>query len=373
VALAEKNFALHRQKWETLGSPMPRIIQGDSRRFAELVDAAITSPPFSEPGRQPVGNCPSTRPVRSKRRDHGIDDKTEYGWSEGQIGNLKIGAVDSVVTSPPYAANEKSDHLMSEDGKNRQREDRRGFRQGRGCFRGSETYGEEEGQIGRLREGSVDAAITSPPYAACPVPASVSQPGGRQGVRSTYKEAGAADTQDYYGAEPGQIGALPAGTVDACVTSPPWENQEPSHAQGDEAFAAQKQKTGGCEFLDAEYGKTDGQIGEAAGETYWQAMSAVYSQVRQAVKPGGIVAIVVKDYVKNGQRVPLCDQTCQLLEHLGFTVFERCRAWLTKVTEHADLFDGTTTTKKSRKSFFRRLAEKKGSPAIDWEEVLWLH
>jgi hypothetical protein len=35
--------------------------------------------------------------------------------------------------------------------------------------------------------------------------------------------------------------------------------------------------------------------------------------------------------------------------------------------------DGRATKTKERKSFFRRLAEKKGSPRIDWEEVLFVH
>jgi hypothetical protein len=42
---------------------------------------------------------------------------------------------------------------------------------------------------------------------------------------------------------------------------------------------------------------------------------------------------------------------------------------LVKETNHAGLF-GTITEKKERKSFFRRLAEKKGSPEINYEVVL---
>ena len=42
------------------------------------------------------------------------------------------------------------------------------------------------------------------------------------------------------------------------------------------------------------------------------------------------------------------------------------------VTEErkSDLFDGERVTIRERKSVFRRLAEKKGSPNIDWEDVL---
>jgi len=84
-----------------------------------------------------------------------------------------------------------------------------------------------------------------------------------------------------------------------------------------------------------------------------------------------MAAVVLKDYVKAGKRVPLCDDTARLLESLGFRVFERTRCWLVKEETHPSLFGGTVTKTKSRKSFFRRLAERKGSPRIDYEEVLW--
>ena len=79
--------------------------------------------------------------------------------------------------------------------------------------------------------------------------------------------------------------------------------------------------------------------------------------------------MILKDCVKGGKRVPLCKQTLDLLIHLGFKPLERIRAMLVKETTSEGLF-GKITTKKERKSFFRRLAEKKGSPRIDWEEVL---
>ncbi|HEU4344036.1 MAG TPA: hypothetical protein VFU31_20975 [Candidatus Binatia bacterium] len=43
---------------------------------------------------------------------------------------------------------------------------------------------------------------------------------------------------------------------------------------------------------------------------------------------------------------------------------------LTSEKRHTDLFEGETVKKTERKSFFRRLAEKKGSPRIDFEEVI---
>ena len=83
------------------------------------------------------------------------------------------------------------------------------------------------------------------------------------------------------------------------------------------------------------------------------------------------MAVVVKDFVAKGKVVPLCDQTCELLESCGFTVFERTRCHLVKEDRQPGLFGEDVVKTTSRKSFFRRLAESKGSPEINWEEVIW--
>jgi hypothetical protein len=106
-------------------------------------------------------------------------------------------------------------------------------------------------------------------------------------------------------------------------------------------------------------------------QTYWSEMLKVYESAFIALKPGGVAAIVLKDYVKDKKRVPLSDDTCRLLEHIGFIVIERVQAMLVKDVTHGDLFEGETTKRTSRKSFFRRLAESKGSPKIDFEDVIF--
>jgi hypothetical protein len=45
---------------------------------------------------------------------------------------------------------------------------------------------------------------------------------------------------------------------------------------------------------------------------------------------------------------------------------------LVKEWHEPTLFEGHVRREKSRKSFFRRLAESKGSPRIDYEEVLFV-
>jgi hypothetical protein len=50
-------------------------------------------------------------------------------------------------------------------------------------------------------------------------------------------------------------------------------------------------------------------------------------------------------------------------------LISRIRASLVKESKTAGLFH-QHTERRDRKSFFRRLAEKNGSPPIDWEEVI---
>jgi hypothetical protein len=40
--------------------------------------------------------------------------------------------------------------------------------------------------------------------------------------------------------------------------------------------------------------------------------------------------------------------------------------------QHSLLGDGPKRKRREKKSFFRRLAEKKGSPKIDWETIVCL-
>jgi DNA modification methylase len=212
VGLARRNFELHRRRWEAAGDPVPVIVQGDSRRFAEVVRGAA-----------------------------------------------------GLVTSPPWEA-------------------------------------VTQGTAGSFRE--MRAAWNADP-------ANAGKPGWNPRQTGSYCCAGDADS----------------------------------------------------------YGDSEGQIGRDSGETYWQAVRVVYAQCLLALRPGGVMCVVVKDYVRDRARVPLCDQTLRLLLSLGFEPVERIRAWLVEERREAGLF-GEVVTRKSRASFFRRLATKRGAPPIDFETVL---
>lgn len=277
------------------------LICGDSRRFAELVgavDGAVTSPPYADA----IGNT------------NGID----YSKARGKKDGLKPSTARDTIGG---------------------------------------SYGSTPGQIGALRAGTLDGAVTSPPYIS-----GGHHPDQTGAWNMNGRGQGGTREQANYGETDGQIGRLPPGDLDGIATSPPWENQLNNH---DKVFVPPKATPG---VYQADYGDTVGQLGTTTGDTYWHAVAEVYAQCLIALKPGGVMAVVVKDYVKNKQRVPLSDQTWELLARVGFTPIERVRAML--VADEVMLTGDVKRTE--RKSFFRRLAEKKGSPPIDHEDVLFL-
>jgi hypothetical protein len=104
---------------------------------------------------------------------------------------------------------------------------------------------------------------------------------------------------------------------------------------------------------------------ELANRIYMHALSHGW------LRPGGVAIWVTKDFVRKGVRVPFGDQWLALCESRGFVTMCRHHAMLVEhYGEQTGLFGDATALTTSRKSFFRRLAESKGSPEINWEDVI---
>jgi DNA modification methylase len=252
--LGNRNLDLHRAKWKALGYDVDvQLVQGDSRNLAKIVqqdEAVVCSPPFSDQ----LPSHDNFMPPHDTGQRLNTDYDTAYGSTPGQVGRLKAGSVEAILTSPPYAGTR---------------------------------------QDGTIKDG---------------------------GGFSSYSDG--PTTKWHTERNPANIGNL-----------------------GDETNVNR--------------------------ETYWQAVAAIYEQCHQILKPGGVMVCVVKSYVKNKAIVPLPDDTLKLLGHIGFEPVERIHAMLVKESTERTFF-GEVTKTNSRKSFFRRLCESKGSPKIDWEEVLFV-
>jgi hypothetical protein len=341
------NFDLHRLRWEVSGDPMPQIIQGDSRDFARLVgecSGILTSPPFQETvtgGTAIWGKLEEShnRQYTGKSKNCG---NLSTGDTPGNIGQLKSGDLDGVITSPPYS--EGTVHGGGHGIDWEKAKDEKAGRKTSPARDGlGEGYGDTPGNIGNLPGGSLQGIVTSPPFQDSMQSHDVEFENRRQISRGRDIEGmGHKGSLSDYGTTQGQIGNLPGGSLDL------------DDAQKSEG----KNSSGGTKS-------------QREPITYWSEMLKIYQQTYLAMKPNGVMALVIKDYVRAGKRVPLCDQTVQLLEHCGFHVFARARCWLVKTHEHPGLFGEPIVKTKSRKSFFRRLAEKNGSPRIDFEEVIF--
>jgi hypothetical protein len=174
--------------------------------------------------------------------------------------------------------------------------------------------------------------------------------------------------QSSYSSTPGNLGNMPACSVDSVISSPP--------------FLA---TTGGCNkpingdnAIIARHAAGNMNIGYSDNpssltnnpNTFWAAARTIVEQVYQVLPVGGHAIWVCKDYVKGGEIVPFCDNWRRLCEAVGFETVHEHHAMLvmdkgTQIDMNGDKIHKTI----KRASFFRRLAEKRGSPAIDWEVV----
>lgn len=80
---------------------------------------------------------------------------------------------------------------------------------------------------------------------------------------------------------------------------------------------------------------------------------------------------IVKAFVRDKQIVDFPRDWRWLCESVGFETVQEARAMLVTALGDRDLFEPDRVRTRSRKSFFRRLSEKKGAPPIDWETVVF--
>jgi hypothetical protein len=273
-----------------------------------------------------------------------------------------VGQCHGVVTSPPFATGDTADAQSLTD---RNDKSAKWCRENLGRV-STGGYGRSPGQLASLPVGDCAAILTSPPYAeGLGHGGTGSETDRRKGLHA------ACDGNAQYGVTEGQLGAMKEGEIASVITSPPFERGVAT-ADPNWLTPGERQKTIPSKSNQANYGQSDNQLGNTSGDTYWSAVAEIYRQCFLALKPGGYLACVVKSYVKAGKIVPLPEQTWELLQHVGFEPVERVRAMLVKHDDHPGLFEEKVRKTTKRVSFFRRLAERRGSPPIDFEMVLFL-
>lgn len=241
------------------------VIKGDARNLSNvLADVVVTSPPYSNSGIQDYGTSNMSllefeRIVRKAFREQRYFDFEGKRWTEEEwrkvnkgelkprgmgetwsmllkqstqdryndsnpdnIGNLKHGEVNAIVSSPPYNTRDDGSGF-----------NKTGIPQARGINKERANilvYSDDKNNIGQIRtHGKVDEVVSSPPYAN-----SANGPDRKELLAKIDKDdrpnlkrkSDLRNTAGEYSRDPANIGNLgmekPMDSVDRVVTSPPY-------------------------------------------------------------------------------------------------------------------------------------------------------
>jgi hypothetical protein len=323
----------------------------------------------------------------------GRSTEQNYGTTEGQLGAMPAGeAPAALVSSPPFVQStggKDSGIYGAQKGTN----DYPGVKIGSHYMAGDQ--GDTPGQLGSMKEGEAPAAlVSSPPWVdgdvRGPSHAQSDTPSKEATLAHFEGRGGPAFLDKTYGTTEGQLGTLPPGTppgeaasagAEGLVSSPPWEDQAVDHDTKEnywkltQACIRDGNAHGSLKLAPSvgeSYGHAPGQLGNEQGDTFWFAARQIVAQCWHVLKPGAVAVWIVKPFVRNKALVDFPGQWRALCESLGFRTFLIVEASLSKTGRHPSLFGGEETKTVKRQSFFRRLAEKKGSPAIESEIVLFM-
>lgn len=246
-----------------------------------------------------------------------------------------------VCSSPPYGGSDAVDNRATWNST---------ITRHRGGLAHRLPYSPHSANIALLPRGDVAAAITSPPYADV-ADRNRSQEGYSQHLdpvlRDEYGHAGGNRHIDGYGATAGQIGALPRGEVSAAMGSPPygntfsdWDLTSSGAALGtnvhwsysDERGAGAKRNIGNIPYYDGERSAKRSPRGPEGAETYASAVLQVYAECARVVRPGGLLVLIVGNYVRDNALVDLATDTIALAVAAGWTPVERWRGVKTQLS-----------------------------------------
>lgn len=281
VKTSKKNIRLL-EKLRTLSPKGEAIVlKGDARKLTELLmeqaDAVIFSPPFGD---------------AEHHKEHGLKDLSGEGfkgrkaWKERRhiqkkydkknISKLKYGQPDVIVFSPPFAGTSGG-----KGEKSRVPINARYAGLFERCIGGNKGgISDNPENIDNFSYGKVDVVVFSPPYAGAQRGGGIAQK-GYDGPKHSKTDLVGRRTYmpENVGKSKGQISRL-------------------------------------------DYGPVEDNIGNKKIETYLSAMLQVYAECFKVIKSGGLMVLVVKNFIRNKKVVRLDLDTKRLCEVVGFQWIE---------------------------------------------------
>jgi DNA modification methylase len=313
-----------------------------------------------------------------------VNQVAGYSINPENIGNLAYGIVDAIITSPPYS--EGIGHAQGELGKRQTGEEKLRYAW---RIELAKKYREQwsEENIAILPHGKIDAVITSPPYEASISPGKENFVWvGRRGFDPKEMELmRKTDLKRYkkirrnsgYSENKDNIGNLPRGNVDAILTSPPYEATLGFKQGGaskkairfvEEHKSLQMKRSGLIAVeknLPYPYSTSEKQIGNLSKETYLSAMLKVYRECWKVLKPNGLMILVLKNFIRNYEVIDLVGDTIKLCQAVGFKLKRRIHHIL-----NTKSFWRINYAKQWEKKFGKPFPEDKFASVYNYETVL---
>ncbi|MHA1286229.1 MAG: DNA methyltransferase [Candidatus Thorarchaeota archaeon] len=342
-------------------------IQGDARQLSKLLgepDVVITSPPYASPSgaifdrvfmeklaRQPT----SKRYGRKTFPGYG-----KYSESPEQIGNKPYGDIDTIVTSPPYSGTP----ISSQGADGSKQEWNKAYKEYKKTgnwkkFQGEMSkqniesgYSKNEGNIGNLPHGDIEAIVTSPPYEGSYLG------GGDQEARKKRLIESGHDIKNFFGGKARDATLKHYDEVDAVVTSLPYEHTTGKGLTDEQIKLCEKiqgrRYTKKSWVASLDYSDSEDNIGNLKSESYLEAMLQCYREFYKVLKDSGKLILVTKNFIRDKKVVRLDEDTIKLCKVAGFTLQDR---WYFKLPQI---------------SFWRILYMKKfpDVPKILYEDIL---
>ncbi len=258
--------------------------------------------------------CDMMRGNWEKVKQRGPQMGFEMGHAEiicGDARHLEGLLADAIITSPPYEASLEATSRHTKGG--------------------IPERDKKLGQTGTY--GDIDAIITSPPYAS-------TDPMADKEWFLKHREefGGGGVTGDY------------VPKADCIITSPPYEGC------GDDmrVVGLNSQKCRRDSERAVDYAPSQDNLGNLKGPDYLSQMLLVYEQCHKALRPGGLMVLVTKNFIRDKQIVRLDSDTIALCEKAGFALVEKLQRKLTQ------------------QSFWRTIYQQKypDAPRIEYEDIL---
>lgn len=176
-----------------------------------------------------------------------------------------------------------------------------------------------------IADDAVDSVLTSCPYGDLAARDRIHEGYARAhpALSARYGRDTPNRSVDGYGGHPAQIGYLPH----VVLTSPPYER---TITQGGETQVWQE--IYGYQGDNQGYSRDPQNIGNLERhwkrlpqETYLEAVGKVYVGCWRVVRPGGLLVLVVGDYIRENKLIDLAGDTIALCEGIGWHLVERWR------------------------------------------------